>query len=251
MSKSDGPWSGGHPPERPRRRLRRGFLVWIALLLAAGTAFLTLNRLFPGQLSGDDRAEVLRLFGLLALVSSGLVAAERVDLGEKIRHIALWVAIFALGIVGYGFRGEIAAVGLRVRQTLIPASAVTTSSRSMVVARSDDGDFYLTGEVDGTPVRFLIDTGSSDIVLSPADAKRLGLGVASSAFSSPSETANGVGYGAPVTLRRLVVGPIELRDIRAVVNRADMSSSLLGMAFLKRLDSFEARGDRLFLRGRG
>ena len=228
MAKSDGPWSGSRPPERPRRRLRLGFLVWIALLLAAGAAFLILNRLFPDQLSGGDRAEALRLFGILALVSSGLVAAERIDLGEKIRHIALWIAIFALGIVGYGFREEIAAVGLRARQALIPASAVATSPRSMVVARSDSGDFYVTGEVDGTPVRFLIDTGSSDIVLSPADARRLGLDVASSAFSSPSETANGVGYGAPVTLRRLVVGPFGLQDIPAVVNRAAMGSSCSG-----------------------
>jgi aspartyl protease family protein len=47
------------------------------------------------------------------------------------------------------------------------------------------------------------------------------------------------------------VGQIRLSGVPASVNRAPMSTSLLGMAFLKRLDSFEVKGDQLTLRWRG
>jgi aspartyl protease family protein len=107
------------------------------------------------------------------------------------------------------------------------------------------------GEVDGAPVRFVVDTGASDIVLSPQDAARAGLLPPSTKYSRPSETANGVGYGAPMDVRSLEVGPIRLANVRVFVNQAPMSASLLGMTFLDRLDSFEVRGDQLFLRGRG
>ena len=108
----------------------------------------------------------------------------------------------------------------------------------------------MVGQVNGAPVRFMIDTGSTDIVLSPDDAGRVGLHPADAAFSRPTETANGVGYGAAVTIDSLAAGPIRLTDVPVSINKAPMSTSLLGMPFLKRLDSFEVRGDQLFLRGR-
>jgi aspartyl protease family protein len=119
----------------------------------------------------------------------------------------------------------------------------------MVVGRSDGGAFFVMAEVNGSPVRFLIDTGSSEIVLSPADAARAH--VNSAGATLPSETANGVGYGAVATVDNLTVGPIRMRDVPVAVNRAPMSESLLGMSFLRRLESFEVRGDEMILKGKG
>ena len=250
MDEFEGPW-GGPPPGRPKKGFRLGLLLWLGLLIATGGVFLLLARLFPGGRSGADWGEAVRLFGLLALVSVGLVSMRRLDLGRTARNIAGWVAIFGLVLVAYAFRDELLAAGLRVRSALIPAYAVADSPRSMVVGRGEDDGFYVFGDADGARVRFLIDTGASDIVLSPADAERAGLPIASLKFSRPGETANGVGYGAPATLKSLVVGPIRLTDVPVLVNRAPMTASLLGTQFLKRLDAFEVRGDRLFLRGRG
>jgi aspartyl protease family protein len=100
-------------------------------------------------------------------------------------------------------------------------------------------------------VRFAIDTGANGVVLSPADAARAGIDADSLKFGLPSETANGVGYVAPVTLSSLTVGQIRLANLPAAVVKTPMSTSLLGMAFLKRLESFEVKGDRLTLRWRG
>jgi aspartyl protease family protein len=249
MADPQGPWRHPPPPP-PKTRSRLGLLLWLGLMAAAAAVFFLLMRLFPEQRSGMEWADAFRLFGLLALVSSGLVATRSLDLGLAARNIALWAAIFALAFLAYAFRGDLLSVGLRARSALIPAYAVANSPTSIVVSRGEGGGFYVMGSVNGAPVRFIVDTGASDIVLSPKDAASAGLLDDTTTFSRPSETANGIGYGAPVTVNSLAVGPIHLSKVPVFINQAPMRESLLGMAFLDRLESFEFRGDQLFLRGR-
>ena len=49
----------------------------------------------------------------------------------------------------------------------------------------------------------------------------------------------------------LQVGPIRMEDMTVSINQAPMSSSLLGMAFLHRLDGFEAKDGKMVLRWKG
>jgi aspartyl protease family protein len=250
MSDPPGPWARpARPPEPPRRR-RLGFWLWLGLLAGAGGAFLLAAWLLPADRGDMDWTEALRLFGILALVSSGLVSARRVDFSATARIVAGWAAIFAVAVSAYAWRGDIGRLAGELGQALIPARAGADGPRGVVIGRSDDGAFYVIGKVNGAAVRFVVDTGSTDIVLSPADAARAGLNPAADAFSLPSQTANGVGYGAPATADSLEVGSIRLTDVPVQVNRTPMGASLLGMAFLRRLESFEVRDDRLYLRGR-
>jgi aspartyl protease family protein len=253
-----GPWS--HPPEprpaaspaqRPRFRPTRGFLIWASLIGLGLVLYLGLQVLFPGQLDGSDQAGALQMLGWLALVSSGLVFARRMRFGEVARAIGIWGAIAGVAILGYSFRNEAAAAFQRVRGELIPAMAVPTGPHAMTITASDDGGFYVMGQVNGAPVRFAIDTGANGVLLAPADAARAGIDPDGLKFSAPGETANGVGYMAPLTLDKLAVGQISLANVPAAVDKAPMSTSLLGMAFLKRLESFEVKGDQLTLRWRG
>ena len=110
------------------------------------------------------------------------------------------------------------------------------------------GHFSVTATVNGRPVDFLIDTGASDIVLSPADARRIGYDPARLSFTRQYYTANGIGRGAPVRLDSFASGPIAYDGLAASVNEAPMSESLLGMTFLRRLDSYEVRRDVMILR---
>ncbi len=210
-----------------------------------------LRRAFPGQLSASDQGFVWYDFGLLALVSSGVVFASRRRLGEAARHALIRGAVIVALVLGYTFRDELLAAGQKVRAELIPAYAIATGPRTLALNQSDDGNFYVMGAVNGTPVRFLLDTGASDIVLSPADAGRLGIDLAALKFDRPYGTANGVGYGASLTVDRLAVGPIRLSQVPVSINQAAMDSSLLGTTFFRKLDAFEIRGRRLFLRWRG
>ncbi len=112
---------------------------------------------------------------------------------------------------------------------------------------SAGGSFYVEGRVNGVPVLFMIDTGASDIVLSPKDAARAGLAPQKLAYNRSYATANGSGLGATVTLDSLRVGTVRLTLVPTSVNKADMKDSLLGMRFLHQLKSFRFEGDTLIL----
>jgi predicted aspartyl protease len=52
-------------------------------------------------------------------------------------------------------------------------------------------------------------------------------------------------------LPALDVGKLHLANVEAAVNKTPMSSSLLGMAFLRQMDSVEIHGDQLTLKWKG
>ena len=87
--------------------------------------------------------------------------------------------------------------------------------------------------VNGVPVDFMVDTGASHIVLAPQDAARLGYTPRDLDFSQAFESANGTVRAAPVELRELRVGQLQLYDLEASVNGSDLPISLLGMSFLQ------------------
>jgi aspartyl protease family protein len=224
-------------------------IVWLSLLAGLGLLVWQLSSLFPGQIASDiDQAYVIQAMVLIAFFSAGLVFAPRVKIGETVRNIAIWLAIAGVLIVGLSFRDEIGMVVERVRSELVPGYAIESGEHELVLTESNGGNFYIIGEANGVRVRFLIDTGASDVVLSPADAASLGIDVGALDFSRTYSTANGLGRGAPYTLDRLALGPIAVSDMEVSVNEAEMGSSLLGMTFLRRFRSFEIQGRRLILR---
>ena len=167
------------------------------------------------------------------------VVQSRESLGKLLQHAAAWGLIFL---------GAIAVVGLwqDIRQTVRPTQSVISDSR-IELPRAPDGHYYLTAEVEGTPVRFVVDTGATQIVLSRSDAARAGIDTERLVYTGRARTANGTVRTAPVRLERLAIGPIEDRGVRAVVNEGEMDGSLLGMEYLRRFSSVEITGDTLVL----
>ncbi len=247
MSDRDGPWRPAPQAPPPSRRL--GLVFWLALAGMAVIAVWALAERFPGAV-GDGAVDAVR-FGLLAALAVALLARLRMGAGQTLRTVSLWLAIVLVVVVGYSYRSELGDVGLRVRGELQPGRAMTTAPREMVVARDGDGHFTVQGRVNGQVVLFLVDTGASGILLSPDDARRAGLDMAGMRFDRLAETANGVGRSANVTVAQLEIGDLHLQDIDMSVNQAPLSVSLLGMSFLNRLESFQVKGDRLYLKWRG
>ena len=117
----------------------------------------------------------------------------------------------------------------------------------MVVSQDDQDNYVIVGQVNGQPVRFTVDTGASDIVLSPSDARRLGVDVAHLTYPIEVQTANGPGRSAPYKAQSLAIGDQRLLDVPMEIDAKPMPTSLLGMSFLNRLKSYQVKDRRLYL----
>jgi aspartyl protease family protein len=160
-----------------------------------------------------------------------------------------WVALALILVVGYAYRFDLRNVADRVMAELLPGHVITRG-RTVEVARAFNGDFDVTAEINGAQVSMVLDTGASSVVLTREDAKAAGLPLEVLAYTVNIETANGRTRAAPVVLDHIAIGGLVERSIEALVAQpGQLKTSLLGMSFLNRLQSWEVRGDRLVLRG--
>lgn len=110
------------------------------------------------------------------------------------------------------------------------------------------GHFQAEAEINGRDVEVMVDTGASLVALTYDDAERAGIFVKPSDFTHRAETANGLARVAPVTISRIRIGDITVRDVPGVVSERGASErTLLGMSFLGRLSRVEMRGSTLVL----
>lgn len=121
------------------------------------------------------------------------------------------------------------------------------AASEMVLRADANGHFIVTAEINGTPIRFVVDTGATDIMISADDAERAGFRPHQLNFTKKYQSANGIVRGAPVRLRSLRVGQIEMYDVEASVNEVDIGISLLGMGFLSRLESYQVEKGKLIM----
>lgn len=215
-----------------------------ALLILA--LILLLKWQFPYAANSEqDQMHMLYLVMLLALVGSGILHSKRHELSQNIKYAIIWLGAILLIVLGYSFRDGL--TNNRLMAELVPHRANLADDGSMTFRSREDGHFYIEAKVNNAPVLFMVDTGASDIVLTPEDAKRAGLAPETLNFSRRYQTANGTVMGAPVKLASLRIGSIQMRDIPASVNGADMEHSLLGMRFLSELQSYKVEGNTLTL----
>lgn len=116
---------------------------------------------------------------------------------------------------------------------------------SGAVAKGKDGHFWADAEVNGQPVRFLVDTGATAVALTSADAERLGIRPADLQYATGVTTAGGARRAAAVTLSSVSIDGARLEDVQAIVVAEGLDVSLLGMSYLGRLTRFEATRDTL------
>jgi len=221
--------------------------IWLGGVLALSALVWALFRFFPEVTPTDfDSAWAIQAVGIAALLSASLIFSRRVGWSEALRNIAIWLAIAGVLAVGFTVRGTFE----NLATAFAPAEPHDTGNGAITLSETEGGDYQATGTVNGVRVLFAVDTGASDIVLSPSDARRAGIAVDALTYDKDTFTANGLGHGAPVVLRSLTLGPIHLTNVRATVNQAGMDRSLLGMTFLRRMKSVEFSNHTLTLRWR-
>ncbi|MDR0296627.1 MAG: TIGR02281 family clan AA aspartic protease [Rickettsia sp.] len=62
----------------------------------------------------------------------------------------------------------------------------------LVISCSNDGHFYINALVNGVKIKFMIDTGASDVALTTSDAKMLGFDLSKLNYTRTYSTANGI-----------------------------------------------------------
>lgn len=110
-----------------------------------------------------------------------------------------------------------------------------------VVLQSDRlGHYVAPGLINGRPVRFLLDTGASQVSVPAGLAARLGLRRGRPGLVS---TANGTATVYDTLLDEVALGGIVLRDVRAHINPGMQGNTvLLGMSFMRDLELIQRDG---------
>ncbi len=231
----------------PVRRL----LPWI--LLAAALGFVVIltrhNEGLTGALSTNDMASLAYKVGLIVLIGGAVLTIFRHNFVQAIASALFWVVIALALVLGYTYRFEMYDIADRVMTELVPGRT-TTRGRLVELARSGSGDFQVSTEVNGARVPMVLDTGASAVVLTHDAAKAAGLPLEFIKYTVNVETANGRALAAAVTLDRIAVGGIVERSVPALIAPpGQLHTTLLGMSFLNRLQSWEVRGSRVMMRG--
>lgn len=123
---------------------------------------------------------------------------------------------------------------LRVGQHAIGVGGGDGSGKIMMTADAQ-GHFFTTGTINGTSVRFLVDTGATMISLGATDARRIGLDF-NRGQKALTNTANGQAVVSKMQLDTVQIGDITLHNIDALIHQSEMPMALLGMSFLNRME---------------
>jgi aspartyl protease family protein len=212
------------------------FVIGMALLLFG------LSLAFP--ITGGVDPYLVRAVVIMFIFGGAMAYWSRSSLMRLIKVAGLWAVIIAVISGVYLFRSDF---GTRFMTSIDPAGVVSTGD-ALLVQRGRDGHFWLRASFNGVPIKLMVDTGASNIVLSPEDAKKIGLRSDTLEFSGRADTANGSVPFARATITSVNVGDQAYFDVPVTVNGAEMQGSLLGMTLLNKFASIEFRGDTLILR---
>jgi aspartyl protease family protein len=230
-------------------RQRLLWLLLIGVLIAILMLIAQHDEGHIGPLSVNDFGSLSYKLLILVFLASAALTLFRERFTQALTAALLWVVVGLVLVISYSYRYELNNVANRVMAELIPGHVVS-HGRTVEVARTNSGDFDISARVNGVRVPMVLDTGASSVVLTPQDAKAAGLPLEVLNYTVSIDTANGRTRAAQVTLDRLAVGGLEERSVEAlIVQPGQLRTSLLGMSFLNRLQSWQVSGDRLVMNG--
>jgi len=160
----------------------------------------------------------------------------------KTSRLFAWIAIIGLMI---GLTAFFQAV--TQRSGGIVRSVEDGSHALVVLQRGRNGHYVAEGEINGQPVKFLVDTGATDVAISEKTARAMGL-----EFGPRIRVMTAAGpVGAWITrLDRVSLGSLELTNVRATITPGLNDAALLGMSFLKHF-SMRQEGENLLIERAG
>jgi aspartyl protease family protein len=181
---------------------------------------------------------------LLLLVSS--LAARRLPLGYVAKAGLAWIAIFATLFAIFSFRFEFIGIWDRVKADISGTAGQNISSEAIELRRQDDGHYWLTVNINGKPVRFMVDSGATMTAINATTAREAG--VEADGYPIILGTANGRIAAKRGVVRSLSVGPHSIENHQVVVSERFGEVNVLGMNFLNSMQSWRVEANMMVLR---
>lgn len=218
-------------PER-LHSLRSVVLVLLAMCSVSSRGaepMITANALFEGR-------ALLSIDGIPRVLKTGQTSPEGVRLVSASAREAVV---------------SVAGREIRLAPSREPGGAFSSPERREIpVARNERGEYRIVGTVNGQQLSFMVDTGANVIALSGVDADRLGIDYRRLGEPVRVQTAAGSSEAWGITLDRVEVSGIMVRNVRAtVIEGPHPEPALLGMSWLQRVGLREEAGV-LYLRER-
>jgi len=216
---------------------------------------------------GDQAINFIYLLGCLVLVGSAFMV-RRLPLGQSLKMLLAWALIFGAAFVVFTLKDDFLALGRRVMAELTGDNVVETRGAEIRIRRAADGHFWVNGEVNGRPVRFLVDSGATVTTISAETAARVGI-AAEGGFGTVADSANGsvridhvraqaggvlvkTANGTVMVDRgraeRIRIGPIERSDLAIHISSTLGDTNVIGMNFLSTLSAWGVEGTTLRLK---
>lgn len=186
------------------------------------------------------------------LIACGAAAAQNVSLSGRLgdkalliidgapRTVATGATVQGVRLVGLNDAGATVEVG--GKRVLLPmggaqvnlgGTASEGGGTRIVLTASSGGHFWTDGSINGRAVRFVVDTGATNVSMSETEARRIGLDL-SKAQRGYASTANGQVVAYRVSLGAVRVGDVTVYNVDATIVPAQMDQILLGNSFLSR-----------------
>jgi clan AA aspartic protease (TIGR02281 family) len=152
-----------------------------------------------------------------------------------------------MATAGAGAALSPAPVGMEFgTEAMKPASAHIAPAAKMagvmVIDRDSDGFFYMPATINGSPVRFLIDTGASMVILPTSVAAQAGITGKSRVMAS---TVGGQQSVELSSIQSLTAAEITLENVPVAIQPTEMAIPLLGVDTFSKIGRIEIDGDQI------
>lgn len=133
------------------------------------------------------------------------------------------------------------ASGAAVYQSDLVIVTHTPMARSVALMRGDNGVYNLSGNVNGFPVDFILDTGAAKTTISGTTAYQMG--IHSCQVTNNSSTANGLAGNCSMVVSKLSVGDFVFSNVTVNIAPNMQGNSLIGNDLLSELKVEQHNGE--------
>ena len=188
----------------------------------------------------SDRTVDIAFYSVLLLLPLSALITRRPPVGQTLRSIVAWVAIFGIGLLAVQYRNRLPDIGRLVDDQEVVG-------RETRIRMSPDGHFWARVTVNGVGRRMLIDSGATLTAISEETAREAGIDTGGGGLPVLLRTANGTVAAERGTADQVQVGSVRTEKLGVVVSSAFGDVDVIGMNFLSRLASWRVEGRTLIM----